>query len=212
MITAADIIAKLTDVFTKSPASNIGKLCQIMASQFAKLQETNERIRLWRDVDQAEGSTLDLTGENVGQARGAATDEVYRIMIKSKVARNLSTADINTIIHVLALALDCEYSEITIEEMYADPVEPEPAAIKLIQLPLEKLNAAGMSPQQFGQIVKKTVAAGVRIGVIELSGTFEFGGIGDPPDNDAGFADLGQTIGGTLGAAYSPGTGPELPI
>lgn len=212
MITVADIISKLTDVFSRNPDSNIGKLCQIMSAQFAKLHEANERIRLWRDVDQAEGTTLDLTGENVGQARGAATDEVYRIMIKSKVARNLSTSDINTIIRVLSLALDCDYSEVNIEEMYTDPFEPEPAAIKLIQLPLEKLNAAGMSPYQFSQIVKRTVAAGIRIGVIELAGTFEYGNVGDPPDNDAGFADEEQTIGGTLGAAYSPGTGSELPI
>ncbi|TMV49352.1 hypothetical protein FE783_12615 [Paenibacillus mesophilus] len=212
MITAADIISKLTDVFTKNPESNVGKLCQIMSGQIAKLQTTNERIRLWRDVDQAEGTTLDLTGDNVGQARGAATDEVYRIMIKSKVARNLSTADINTIIRVLSLALGCEYSEIKIEEMYADPIAPEPAGIKLIELPLATLNAAGMSPQQFAQIIKRTVAGGVRVGVIELTGTFEFGNIGDPPDNNAGFADLGQTFGGTLGAAYSPGSSPELPI
>lgn len=212
MITAADIIAKLTDVFVKSPNSNLGKLCGIMADQLRKVQETNDRIRRWRDIDQAKGTTLDMIGSNVGQPRGAATDEVYRIMIKSRIARNLSTADINTIIRVLAIALNAEYSEIKIEEMYNDPVSPEPAAIKVIQMPLAKLNEAGMTPNQFGKIVKRTVAAGVRVGVIELTGTFTFGARPGEIDNNAGFGDIDGTIGGYFGAVYDPGQDTDLPI
>lgn len=212
MITAADIIARLTDVFVKSPDSNLGKLCGIMADQLRRVQETNDRIRRWRDIDQAKGKTLDMIGSNVGQPRGAATDEVYRIMIKSRIARNLSTADINTIIRVLAIALDADYSEIKIEEMYNDPVSPEPSAIKVIQMPLAKLNEAGMTPNQFGKIVKRTVAAGVRVGVIELTGTFTFGAAPGEIDNNAGFGDIDGTIGGYFGAVYDPGQDTDLPI
>jgi len=184
----------------------------ILATQLQSIEQTTERIREWRDIDKAQGTTLERIGENVVQPRGMATDEVYRILIKSKIARNLSKGDINTIIRVLATALDVNYSEIKISEMYNDPDSPEPAAIALIQLPIARLNAVGMDPSQFAQIVQRTVAAGIRVGIIELTGTFEFGAIGDNVDPDAGFADIGQTSGGTLGAVYSPGITPILPI
>jgi hypothetical protein len=212
MITVQDMLRRLTDVFRKDPDSNIGKLMSIMAEQLQKLEQTVQRVEEWRDIEMAQGTTLDRIGENVAQHRGAATDEIYRILIKSKIARNLSKGDINTIISVLSTALNTDPSEIKIEELYSDPVAPEPAAISLIQLPIERINAVGMDPVQFAQIVQRTVAAGVRVGVIELTGTFEFGSVGDPPDPTAGFADVDQTTGGTIGAVYSPGLVPDLPI
>ncbi len=212
MITVQDILRRLTDVFRKDPDSNIGKLMAIFAAQMQKLEQTVQRVEEWRDIDKAEGTTLDRIGENVGQPRGVATDEIFRILIKSKIARNLSKGDINTIITVLATALNTDPSEIRIVELYNDPVAPEPAAISIIQLPLKRINEVGMDPAQFARIVQRTVAAGVRVGVIELTGTFKYGSIGDPPDPEMGFADINQTFGGTLGAAYSPGNVPDLPI
>ncbi|PDO11566.1 MAG: hypothetical protein BLM47_00040 [Candidatus Reconcilbacillus cellulovorans] len=212
MITVQDMLRRLTDVFRKDPDSNIGKLMAIFAEQLQKLEQTVQRVEEWRDIDKAEGTTLDRIGENVGQPRGVATDEIYRILIKSKIARNLSKGDINTIITVLATALNTDPSEIRIVEMYNDPIAPEPATISIIQLPLKRINEVGMDPTQFARIVQRTVAAGVRVGVIELVGTFEYGSIGDPPDPERGFADINQTFGGTLGAAYSPGNVPDLPI
>ena len=212
MITVQDMLRRLTDVFRKDPDSNIGKLMAIFAEQLQKLEQTVQRVEEWRDIDKAEGTTLDRIGENVGQPRGVATDEIYRILIKSKIARNLSKGDINTIITVLSTALNTDPSEIRIVELYNNPIAPEPAAISIIQLPLKRINEVGMDPAQFARIVQRTVAAGVRVGVIELTGTFEYGAIGDPPDPERGFADINQTFGGTLGAAYSPGNVPDLPI
>ena len=183
----------------------------IFAAQLQKLEQTVQRVEEWRDIDKAEGTTLDRIGENVGQPRGAATDEIYRILIKSKIARNLSKGDINTIITVLSTALDTDPSEIKIVELYNDPIAPEPAAISIIKLPLRKINEAGMNPAQFARIVQRTVAAGVRVGIIETDGTFEFQNDGEY-DINAGFADLAGTIGGTLGAAISGNTDIDLPI
>jgi len=214
MITVKDILGRLTDVFTKDPNSNLGKLLGILTEQLQKLEQTQSRIQEWRDINQAEGTTLDRIGENVVQPRGVATDEQYRILIKSKIARNLSRGDMNTIISVLATALDISPTEIRISELYNDPIAPEPAAISLIQLPLARLNAVGLDPVQFARIVQKTVAAGVKVGAIELTGTFAFSSSSTESeiDNDAGFADISQTIGGSLGAVYSPGTEQDLPI
>ncbi|WP_313893847.1 hypothetical protein [Psychrobacillus sp.] len=207
------IIKRFADYFAKHPTSNLSKLISIFSDELVELEKTNKQILLWRDIEKAQGKALDLIGENVIQDRGVATDEVYRILLKSKMARNLSDGTINTIIQVISIALSTDPSTIKIVEKWNDVNEAEPAAIKLIELPLTKINEAGLDPMNFVRIVQKTVAAGVKVGVIELSGTFEFGDESNAIDNMKGFGDVNdESIGGYLGAVYIPATDQELPI
>ncbi|WPZ17781.1 hypothetical protein UM396_14445 [Geobacillus subterraneus] len=208
-----DMLSRLTDVYKKDPNSNVGKVIKILADELDLLKTTFDRIEEWKDVDRAEGIVLDDMGVNIGQPRGAATDEIYRVLLRSKVARNFSDGTINTIIRVISIAVNANPSEIHIKELYNDSSSPEPAAIGLIQIPLRKLNEVGMSPKQFAQIVQKTVAAGVRVASIELAGTFSFSSQPTTIENDdsAGFSDLTESIGGYLGAAFS-GTDEPLPV
>ncbi|QCT02734.1 hypothetical protein E6C60_2019 [Paenibacillus algicola] len=213
MFSLKDMLGRLTDVYNKSSTSNIGKLIGILHGQLQQVSDSLETIREWRDIDKAKGTTLDRIGENIVQARGAASDEVYRVLLKSKIARNLSKTDVNTIIQVLALALDCPYADIRIEPKYTDSSEPEPAAIKLIRVPTKRLNEVGMSPLQFGQIIQKTVAAGVRVAQIELTGTFRLSSVYDQlQTGPTGLADVDMTTGGSLGEVYVPGNDYVLPI
>ncbi|MED1784228.1 hypothetical protein P4V43_20615 [Brevibacillus fortis] len=213
MITTNDFLQKLMDVFVKNPNSILGKLFTILTEQIQQVEETHDRIQAWRDIDEAQGTTLDNIGTIVNQPRGVATDEVYRILLKSKIARNLSTGDINTIIRILALALSTDPSKIEIKETWNDPVDPEPAGISIIRLPIEAINQAGMPPGQFVRLVQKTVVAGVRVREIELTGTFEFAsGSETEVDENRGFSNLEGTIGGTLGYAYVPADDSDLPI
>lgn len=210
----SDMISRLTDVYKKSPISNIGKIISILTDELEQLKYTFDRIEEWEDVDNAKGKALDDLGDNVIQVRGSATDEVYRIMLKSKVARNLSDGAIDTIIRVLAIALNVDYSEIRIKELYNDSETPEPAAIGLIQLPLKRLNEVGMSAKQFVSIVQKTVGSGIRVANVELTGTFSFSSKNSlvEIDNEKGFADIDQTIGGYLGAAFTDANDTNIPV
>ncbi|MFB6475784.1 hypothetical protein ACFCW7_23270 [Paenibacillus glucanolyticus] len=213
MFSLKDMLRRFTDVYNKNPTSNLGKLIGILHDQLQQVNDTLDTVRDWRDIDMAQGTTLDRIGENIVQSRGSSTDEVYRVLLKSKIARNLSKTDVNTIIQVLALALDCPYSDIRIVEKYNDSSEPEPAAISLIKVPTKRLNEVGMSPLQFGQIIQKTVAAGVRVAQIELTGTFQFSSKYDQLETGpTGFADEAMTTGGTLGEVYIPGNDYPLPI
>lgn len=207
MISAISILKKLTDVFTKNPKSNMGKLITIMAVQLRDLEHTFETIQEWRDIDTAKGTTLDRIGENVVQPRGAATDEVYRIMIKSKIARNLSKADINTIIRVIAVALGTDYSDIEIKEQFNDAFDKEPAAISLLKMPIDKLNESGISLSQFIQIIQRTVAAGVKVSAVQLSGSFRFSSVSDQTTSGENGFGVGK-----FGYLYSPGDNTDLPI
>ncbi|MEK3824421.1 hypothetical protein [Paenibacillus sp. FSL K6-1558] len=213
MISPTDLIRKLTDVYAKNPNSNIGKLLRIISESISEVKEGFEKIERWRDIDEAKGTTLDQIGANVGQKRGAASDDVYRILIKSKIARNLSKGDVNTIIRVIALAVGADYSDIKITAKFNDPLEPEPAAISLMRLPLDKLAASGIELNQFVQIIQKTVGAGISVQSVELQGTFEFGGLPETVDPATGFGDVNdESVGGTLGAVYQAGTNTDLPI
>ncbi|MFZ0575969.1 MAG: hypothetical protein WAM41_00570 [Psychrobacillus psychrotolerans] len=213
MFSTKTIMNCFADYFAKHPTSNISKLISIFSDELVVLENTNKQILLWREIDNAKGNALDLIGENVIQNRGVATDEVYRILLKSKIARNLSDGTINTIIQVISIALSTDPSTIKIVEKWNDVDEPEPAAIKLIELPLTKINEAGLDPLNFIRIIQRTVAAGVKVGVIELSGTFEFGDETNVIDNLKGFGDINiESIGGYLGAVYTPANDKELPI
>jgi hypothetical protein len=213
MINLRDMLQKLTDNYDKSPQSNIGRLLFIINEQINDLLQTLDTMELWRDIDQAQGTTLDLIGQNVAQPRGAASDPVYRILLKSKIARNLSNGDINSVIRVIALAVNASYSEIEIQERFSDPLDPEPAGISLMRLPLSRLNDSEIDLRQFARIIQKTVPAGVSVDAVELQGTFSLASGSDlEVDTAVGFADVEQTTGGMLGAVFIPAVETELPI
>ncbi|WP_353856428.1 hypothetical protein [Bacillus sp. Bos-x628] len=206
-----DLINKLTDAFQKDEKSNIGKLFFIVDEQLTAVKKTLITAEKWRDIDNAKGRGLDLIGDNVAQNRGRATDEIYRVLIRGKVARNISDGTTNRIIEALAKTLNCEYSEINIYTVKEDN-ENEPAAIIVKKAPLEALNKIGMSATQFSSIVQKTVAAGVRVAYINLNGTFSFSSIPDEIEiSQFGFSSDGND-GGTLGGIFEPEDDYPLPI
>ncbi|MFG3612367.1 hypothetical protein [Rummeliibacillus stabekisii] len=212
MYSTKEIISLFTDYFKKNEDSNLYKLISMFSGELGRIKETNNLIVEWRAIDKAQGKALELIGENINQSRGVATDEVYRVLLKSKIARNLSDGTINTIINVIAIALSTDKKSIKIVEGWTDELNPEPASIKLMEMPLEAINRAGIDPANFVRIIQKTVAGGVKVQSIELNGTFEFGDTSLAIDNSKGFADIDGTTGGYLGAAFNPSKEQDLPI
>lgn len=206
------ILKKLTDAYNKNPDSNMGKLIGVMVSEFEELQSVFQTIDDWRSVDKAEGQALDDMGIDINQYRGMASDEIYRILLKSKTARDLSTGDTNTIIDVLSMAIDADKSDIGITETWMDEHDPEPCGIKLIEIPISRLNEIGMTGNQFAKFVAATVAAGIYVQSIELQGTFEYGGLPLENDSEKGFSNVEMTIGGYYGTVYQPDNEQDLPL
>ncbi|EAD1138806.1 hypothetical protein AR000_08785 [Listeria monocytogenes] len=209
-----DFLSKLTDAFTKSEKSSIGKLFIIVDQQISVLTSALEKTEEWRDIDNAGGKTLNKLGENVGQDRGRATDEVYRVLIRGKVARNASDGTINKIILAISKSLDCNYNDIQIinanDSNSSD--EHEPAAIIIKKIPLSALNAVGLSTNQFLQIVNSLKSGGVRVAYINLEGSFSFSKGRTEEISNEGFSKLNQLVGGTLGGLFTPENDFKLPI
>lgn len=204
-----NMLKRLPDAFLKDSSGNIGKLYQIFDEEMQLIYSTYDKIKLSRDIDKATGYTLDKAGKNVNQSRGSTPDKVYRVLIKAKAKRNLSDGSINTIIEILSFLLNTDASEINVIELWP---EGQNAAIQ-VDIPAGAVNATGLTLTQFVNVVDLITAGGIRV-LSLFEGTFSFSSIVDQSeiDNDAGFADINQTSGGTLGAYYDPTSSNPLPL
>lgn len=118
-----------------------------------------ESVRDSRNIDKAYGKSLDLLGANVGQFRNGEDDDLYRLLIKTRIIANLSIGDIPTINHVMSALIKEVY--LGLEEVWWNKDHLfEPAAIKLHLGPIAK-----RIPYE---IINRVKAAGVRV-LIELN-------------------------------------------
>lgn len=213
MISFIDTFRKLTDVFTKNPDSVIGKYILLITDKTNEVRTAFEQIESWRDIQQAEGTTLDLIGKSWGQERGNVTDEVLRLLILARIARNNSNGTFNNMIEVLARTLNTDPSTIKMRAMYEVTEGKKAAAIRIEGLPITALNEAGLSTSQFGFLVQRVAPAGVTVESISLQGTFRMSNVANQVETSAeGFAPVDQSTGGTLSAIYEPSGDKELPI
>lgn len=213
MYSVQRIISFFSDYFNKDTSSNLYKLIKVFSSEFEYAKETIDLMARWRIIDEAEGKVLDMIGADIKQPRGIASDDIYRIMLKTKIARNLSDGTINTVIRVIALAVSAKPEDVRITEGWEAGDEINPS-IKMMQLPFEKLIESGIDANSFITLVKKTVAGGVTIDSIALEGTFTLGDANNVSNHDPerGLGDVNNPeVGGHFGLLYTSSNG-ELPI
>lgn len=191
-----NILSQLTTAF-RFKKNNL-KILKLISEGLDELEVTFELINSWKDVDKAKGTTLDMMGKEIGQPRGQATDEIYRLLIKGKMLSVSSKGDINTIINIISTIFNVEPSEFDIQELYT---EGRPAMLKINKIPLDVVVNAGMTGDELVFLIKQSVAGGVGLDSIELDGTFEFVETLEQ-GSDIGFADMEMTTGGTLGAIF----------
>lgn len=118
------------------------------------LLQTAQDVRESRDIDKAYGKTLDYIGANVGQLRAGESDEIYRLLIKTKIISNLSSGDIPTINEVSKVLLGDTFNGVS-EAWYQDEWGNEQAAIVFDLNP-----EFGALPYE---VLERTIAGGVGI-------------------------------------------------
>ena len=194
----------LPDAYAKAPDSNNAKLLAVEKSETDRLRAEIAAIYDSLDINLATGKTLDLYGEMLGQERGAATDEQYRALLKSRIIRNLSGADHNSIVNAICITFDCDPADVLLTETDGE------CEATLEGIPYAAINRINIDVAAATQIIKMLLPAGVKFTILSFSGTFEFGGTEMEYDEGKGFANVAQTIGGTLG--YVPDDGKVLPV
>lgn len=197
-------VRNLSDAFAKA-GSNNEKILEIEKDAMMRLRESIQAINDILDIDNAYGQTLDLYGEMLEQARGAATDEQYRVMLKAKIIRNCSNADHDSVVYAICAAFGCNPSEVLLTES-----DNEPCVVNLENLPFDRLNSSNVDIATAVQIVKRLMPAGVYLESLNFTGTFEFSAA-LVYDAEKGFADEAQTVGGYLGYG-SDGKDSTLPV
>lgn len=136
------------------PATNIGRLFGTLSWGLEIIHENADRIRLWDDLDHAQGAVLDRYGYNFGVKREGADDVFYRLLIKVKMISMLSGGDIDTIITAASNLFNVTPDNIELRELF-------PAKIWLYVdeaiLDAERLEAAPL----IAQLMKRIAVAGV---------------------------------------------------
>src|SRR5690606_5969118 len=106
LVEAQFLVRRLPDTYNKERDSRITRLFRIVGQQFTELQVALRSTARQRDIDQAKGATLDAIGRNVAQGREDLSDKAYRVLIKAKIARNISSGDVDAIKETLAAMLN----------------------------------------------------------------------------------------------------------
>lgn len=202
-------VDNLPDAYRKSESSNNYKILDISQSAINLANNDIEDIFESLDLENAYGKTLDLYGEMFNQPRGLASDAQYRVLIKSRIMRNLLNGSYNSMLKAALLIFNCNPEDFSLEE------SENPATVDLVVLPLASIIRSGFSASQAIQIIKLLVPIGVKVNSINLEGTFEFcdGENDSVYDENKGFAisEDDQSIGGFLGH-LSSGDEDPLPI
>lgn len=189
-----DYIDALPDAYKKTPDSNNYKLLlmeQILVQDFS---DDTVAVGDTLNILKANGSTLDLYGKMYNQHRGKMNDEQYRYAILQKATRLLSGCDHESIVKALSAVFDVSPTSFTIKD--AD----ENCVVEIENLPFSVLQNIGISAEQAIQMIESMLAVGVRLSnKINFVGTFEFGTVDDEYDEQKGFGNVEQTIGGYFG-------------
>lgn len=190
---------KLPDAFNKEKDSNNNKILSL--DSILQTEVHNDIVDAFESLDiyKAFGKTLDYYGEIVGQKRGALTDDQYRILILVKIARNAASTDFNSIIGILSMILECEKGDISL--VNAD----KPATVKIQRIPLKVLIAVGFTAMQAAEMLNTLLPVTVTLEGAVFEGTFEFGSVDYEYDENKGFGNIEQTIGGYMGLMIEDG-------
>lgn len=134
--------------------TNIGRLFDTFSWGLELVHEQADKILLWDDLDNAQGSVLDRYGENFGVARDGASDKFYRLLIKVKMISLLSGGDIETVISAAATLFDIQPGQVDLDEVF-------PAKV-WIYVDEDILTAAQIDTADLiAAVMKRIVAAGV---------------------------------------------------
>lgn len=136
------------------PVTNIGKLFDIFARNLDLIQEHTERLRLWDNLDKAQGVVLDRYGKNFGVQRDGTSDTFYRLLIKVKMIAQLSGGDIDTVINAVATMYGIEPLQVKFEEIFPAKIR---VTIQAADLGKEQLEAIDI----ISKLIKRIIAAGV---------------------------------------------------
>lgn len=183
-----ELIKLLSTAFRKDKDSNNYKLLSVVDSEFSNIEQTINDIKNAHFVDYASGKSLDYIASLFNVRRKLnETDEHFRARIKFAFAKITNMATLNDIKEIIAAALKTKTNRIVVRDKYS--IEP---ALFEIWLWLQDLTAAGLTLDEFQELVKAIKPAGVRVKAYQR-GTFTHRSIGEASDPSKAYNDLANS-------------------
>lgn len=196
----------LPDAYKKKPDSNNYKILEIEKRESEILRDVLSAIESILDINNATGKTLDLYGERVGQKRGLANDDEYRVLILANIMRQLSNGSHDSVVNCLRMIFNCDPSEIYFTD------EPESCTISIGSLPVEKIAEAGFPQKQALALIESMIPICISVNPYYVESSFEFAADETTFDDKKGFTDKeGGLIGGYFGYIFASDNEPKMP-
>ncbi len=159
----------------------------LFGAQVQDLEDAAWQLYGRLDIDTVEGTQLDRIGAVVGLSRSGWSDDLYRLLLKARIGKNVSHGTLEDVISVWRLIARADKVQV---------VETYPAQIDLYSdTPIDGELAAFVR-----ELMQDVVAAGVRVDFLAIifSSTNAFGFDPDDPDVN-GFGDYNDAeVGGEL--------------
>ena len=135
---------RLPDCYRKDPEGNNYKLLELGREETDNLRSDIRKVWDALDLNLAEGKTLDLYGDMLGQRRGLLNDEQYRFMILTRIGRNIVQGDYQSVMRALVLMFGGKQGDISLDDLELGE-EDRPCVVKLTKFPIAVLVNAGFS-------------------------------------------------------------------
>lgn len=103
--TTDQLIAEISDHWVKDPRGNMYKLLDTYNTGFEQISDMADKVERWRAIQDAEGSTLDLFGQDINTSRPTKADDPYRFLIRLKILLSRAQGTIPSIVHITSTAL-----------------------------------------------------------------------------------------------------------
>lgn len=112
--------------------SNFVKVLRCLIEGKQAIENAFQQLLVGRTLDAAEGVQLDIIGKIVGQPRGGLDDELYRRILRARIAANFSDGNVPDMLRVVKLVINDDatsYVHFQNHEFATQVVEIEAVAV-----------------------------------------------------------------------------------
>ena len=187
-----DNVRKLPDAYKKDVNSNNYKMLKLNELAVDDLKTDMTDLLNSLDIKQAFGKTLDLYGAMFREQRKGRNDVDYRAAIETAVAETLCGSDCNSIELLLSQIFGCPVGDVLLTDYLPNKVQVQ-------RLPIAEIRELGLHWVLAMYAIEALLPVCVSTHWYNLHGTFEFAESTDDYDENAGFGNVEQTVGGFLG-------------
>lgn len=103
--TTDELLAEISDYWVKDHNGNLYKLLDTYNGGFEQISDMANQVEEWRAIQDAEGTTLDLFGQNLSTSRPTQKDDSYRFLLRLKVLLSRAQGTLPSITHITSTAL-----------------------------------------------------------------------------------------------------------